>query len=149
MKAVIIMGSKKDLDHSIKIAKKLKEFGIDSEIKIASAHKTPLKVLKILREYENEEVVFITVAGRSDALSGFVDANTSKPVVACPPPANLIYDLFSTIRMPSDVAPMLVLNPENAALAAAKIFALIDGEVRRKILKYKEKKRKEIEDAVI
>ncbi len=147
MKAVIIMGSKKDLDHSKKIAEKLKEFGIESILRVASAHKTPLKVLEILKEYENDDVVFVTVAGRSNALSGFVDANTTKPVIACPPPTNFVYDIFSSIRMPSGVAPMYIMDAENAALAVAKIFALKSREVEEKVREYQTKKAKEVEEA--
>ncbi|AIG98150.1 5-(carboxyamino)imidazole ribonucleotide mutase [Archaeoglobus fulgidus] len=146
MKAVIIMGSKSDLDYSKKIASKLADFGIDAVMRIASAHKTPEKVLEIIKEYEKEDVVFVTVAGRSNALSGFVDANTSKPVIASPPYSDKFggADIFSSIRMPSGVAPMLVLEAENAALAVAKIFALKDEGVREKVVQFQENKRREI-----
>jgi len=146
MKAVIIMGSKADMVHSKKIAEKLKEFGIESVLRVASAHKTPLKVLEIIKEYEKDDVVFVTVAGRSNALSGFVDANTTKPVIACPPPTNFVYDIFSSIRMPSGVAPLYIMDPENAALAVAKIFAISNAEIEENVRRYQEKKRKELEE---
>lgn len=147
MKVIIIMGSKADLEHSRKISKVLEEFGVSWEMRIASAHKTPLKVLEILKENEEERVVYITVAGRSNALSGFVDANTSKPVIACPPYSEKFggADLFSSIRMPSGVAPMLVLEPEECALSALKILALSSKELENKIKKYQDKLREEIE----
>jgi len=146
LKAVILMGSKADLKHCEKIAEKLAEFEIKAIMRVASAHKTPEKVLEILREYENDEVVFITVAGRSNALSGFVDANTSKPVIACPPYSDTFagMDILSSIRMPSGVAPMLVMDAENAALATAKIFALKYQEVAEMVRKYQESKREEL-----
>ena len=81
--------------------------------------------------------MYITVAGRSNALSGFADANVVSPVIICPPYSSTFNgaDLFSSIRMPSGVCPMLVLDPENAGLAAAKILALNDekiaGAIRR------------------
>lgn len=81
-KALIIMGSERDLDFSRDIAKYLKILGVPYSFRVASAHKTPEKVLEILRETENEKIVYITVAGRSNALSAFADANTSKPVIA-------------------------------------------------------------------
>ncbi|MGQ9618992.1 MAG: 5-(carboxyamino)imidazole ribonucleotide mutase [Candidatus Aminicenantia bacterium] len=147
MKVVIIMGSRSDLEHSKKIAKFIEEFGVKSEMRIASAHKVPLKVLEILKENENEQVVFITVAGRSNALSGFVDANTSKPVISCPPYSEKFggADIFSSIRMPSGVAPMLVLEPEEAAFSALKILALLSKQLEGKIKKYQEKLKEEIE----
>lgn len=91
MKVVIIMGSKSDLVWSKKIAETLSKLGIESTLRIASAHKVPLKVLEIIKEYEHEDVVFVTVAGRSNALSGFIDAHTVKPVIACPTDGLRIY----------------------------------------------------------
>lgn len=141
------MGSKADIEHSKKIAKVLDEFGVKYEMRVASAHKTPLKVLDILKKNEEENVVYITVAGRSNALSGFVDANTTKPVISCPPYSEKFggADLFSSIRMPSGVAPMLVLEPEECALSALKILALSSKALEAKIKKYQEKLKEDIE----
>ena len=141
------MGSKADLDFAKKIADYLKEFGLEYEMRIASAHKTPDKVLEIIKEYDR--AVFITVAGRSNALSGFVDANTLNPVIACPPYSDKFAgaDIFSSLRMPSGVAPMVVIEPENAALAAAKIIALYDEKVRKKVEEYQMKKKREVQEA--
>jgi len=141
------MGSKGDLAHGQKIADFIKRFGVDYVIRIASAHKVPLKALGILKEYENSDVVFITIAGRSNALSGFVDANTAHPVIACPPYGEKFagMDVFSTIRMPSAVAPMLVLEPEDAALATLKVIAVADKSLRQKIAEYQQSKKDEID----
>ena len=84
-KALIVMGSERDLDFSREIAKYLKLLGVSYEFRVASAHKTPEKVIEIIKEFENEKIVYVTVAGRSNALSAFIDGNTSKPVIACPP----------------------------------------------------------------
>ena len=146
-KVVIIMGSKNDREHCQYIAKVLKKFNVEYVLRVASAHKVPLKVLEIIKEYKNEDTVFITVAGRSNALSGFVDANTLKPVIASPLYSNKFsgVDIFSSLRMPSGVCPMVVLEPENAALAALKILALSDKELQKKIKEYQEEKKKKIE----
>ncbi|MDI9646260.1 MAG: 5-(carboxyamino)imidazole ribonucleotide mutase [Archaeoglobales archaeon] len=146
MKAVIVMGSKADLDYGKEIKEKLKTFNIETELRIASAHKTPEYLIEILKSYEKEDVVFVTVAGRSNALSGFVDANTVKPVIASPPYSDKFAgaDIFSSIRMPSGVAPMLVLEAENVALAVAKIFAMKDEKVREAVERYQKKKKEEI-----
>jgi len=79
-KVVIIMGSKSDLKWSKRIAEALDELGIESALRIASAHKAPLKCYELIKECEKDDVVFITVAGRSNALSGFTDAQTCCPV---------------------------------------------------------------------
>ena len=148
-KVVIIMGSKADLEWAGQIVKTLDNFNIENVIRIASAHKVPLKCYNLIKEYEKEGVVFITIAGMSNALSGFADAQTHCPVIACPPYSDKFggADIYSSVRMPSGVAPMTVLSPANAALAAAKILALADAGIRSRIVSYQEKKRKELEEA--
>ncbi len=124
-KVVIIMGSEKDRPFIQPMLRKLNELGLEHHVYVASAHKQPEKVLEILTRYEKEpDVVYITVAGRSNALSGMVDANTRHPVIACPVLHGefALVDVFSSLRMPSGIAPMVVLDPENAVLAATKIL---------------------------
>ncbi|MEI7510857.1 MAG: AIR carboxylase family protein [Candidatus Peregrinibacteria bacterium] len=124
---IIISGSDKDQPFVEKIQAACQEFGIAQEWFAASAHKQPQKVLEILKKYESEKVIFITVAGRSNALSGFCAANSSKPVLACPPFADkldMLVNIHSTIQMPSDVPALTVLEPRNAVLACKRIFDL-------------------------
>src|SRR5665647_501621 len=144
-KAIIIMGSERDLDFSREIAKYLKLLGIDYEFRIASAHKTPEKVLEIIGEFEKENVVFVTVAGRSNALSAFIDGNTTKPVIACPPYSEKFggADIFSSLRVPSGIGSVVTIEPEGAAIAAAKILSLQDPQLEAKVKEYQEGKRKE------
>jgi len=146
-KILIIMGSPKDLDYAKKVEKVAGEFGIHCELRVASAHKTPNKVLEILEENKDEEVVYITIAGRSNALSGFVDANTTKPVIAAPPYSEQFggVDIFSSLRMPSGVAPVVVIGFEQAALSAVKILGLRDNSLQEKIFKYQEVYKQKIE----
>jgi 5-(carboxyamino)imidazole ribonucleotide mutase len=145
-KAIIIMGSKADLDWSKKISVSLEKFGIESVLRIASAHKVPLICYNIIKEYEKENVVFITVAGRSNALSGFTDAQTHCPVIACPPYGDKFAgnDIYSSLRMPGGVAPMVIIEAENAALAAAKIFALTDSKIKNKVIDYQNSNREKL-----
>lgn len=149
MRVIIIMGSKSDLEWAKQISNVLNTFGIENVSRIASAHKVPLKCFNLIKEYEKENVIFVTIAGMSNALSGFTDAQTHCPVIACPPYSDKFSgaDLFSSLRMPSGVAPLTVLSPENAAIAAAKIIGLSDLRIRKKIIAYQEKKRKELEEA--
>ena len=135
---LILMGSKSDLVFSKKIAKTLDEFGVKYELKVASAHKTPEIVLETIKEYEkkHDDLVFITVAGRSNGLSGTVAANTVKPVIACPPiedNATYLVDIHSSLRMPGGAPAMTVISPENAALAAVKILSLSDKKLAKKV----------------
>ena len=134
---VILMGSKADMDHCTKISEACKQYGLETVLRIASAHKTPEHALSVLNEYEsdNRPKVYITVAGRSNALSGFTDGSVSAPVIACPPPSDSFggADVFSSLRMPSGIAPAVVLEPVNAALLAAKIFGVTNAEVRAQV----------------
>ena len=147
--AVIVMGSQRDLEFCQQIAKHLKQLGVDYVFRVASAHKTPDKVLAILKEFEKTNVVYVTVAGRSNALSAFVDANTVKPVIACPPYSEKFggSDVFSSLRVPSGIGSVLTIEPEGAAIAAAKIFALRDKELEMRVREYQMRKKKEIEKA--
>ena len=148
-KAVIIMGSERDLEFCREIAKALKTLNVDYVLRVASAHKTPLKVLQILGEFEAENVVYITVAGRSNALSGFVDANTLKPVIACPPYSDKFggADIFSSLRVPSGIGLVVTVEPEGAALAAAKILAVHDEVVKETLKAYQTDKKAALEKA--
>lgn len=147
-KAVILMGSKSDMFHAEKIAEKLDKFGVPHIFRIASAHKTPLQVLNIVSEAEkeNQEIVFITIAGLSNALSGMVDWATRFPVIACPPPpvAFAGSDIFSSLQMPPGVAPAVILEPLNAALFAAKIFSLSNSDIADAIRNYHDEQREKL-----
>jgi 5-(carboxyamino)imidazole ribonucleotide mutase len=145
---VILMGSKADSAHCQKIAEAAQQFGLEVVQRIGSAHKTPAHVLKLLAEYETgpRPVVYITVAGRSNALSGFVDGAVSSPVIACPPPAEAFggADIFSSLRMPSGIAPALLLEPANAALCAAKIFAMHDPAIRERVRAFQQQQAQKV-----
>jgi 5-(carboxyamino)imidazole ribonucleotide mutase len=134
---VILMGSRADLEHCTKIANACKGFGLETVLRIGSAHKTAEHTLAILHQYEADArpKVYITVAGRSNALSGFTDGAVTSPVIACPPISDAFggADIYSSLRMPSGVAPALVLEPVNAALLAAKILGLVDAGVRKQV----------------
>jgi len=129
MKAYILMGSTSDQDHGDKIAAALTAEGVESEFLAKSAHKDPRGVLEFVEEKTKEsKIIFITIAGRSNALSGVVAANTDKPVLACPPHKDkddYMVNINSTLQMPSLTPVMCVIDPGNCALAAARILKLI------------------------
>ena len=148
-KVIILMGSERDLEFCREIAKHLKALGVSYEFRVASAHKTPEKVLEILSKHEKEKVAYITVAGRSNALSAFVDANTAKPVIACPPYSEKFggADIYSSLRIPSGIGSLVTIEPEGAAIAAAKIFAIEDQGLAKRVREYQQEKKSEIERA--
>ena len=126
MKVVIIMGSTSDEPHAKKITDKLDEYNIKWEQHAASAHKQPKKVLDILESNENDDhILYVTIAGRSNALSGFVAANSSFPTLACPPfsdKTDMLVNIHSTLQMPSNTPVLTVVDPGNCALAIKRIF---------------------------
>ena len=128
MKTVLIMGSTSDEPHAKKITDKLDEYDIAWEQYAASARKEPLKVLNILNSNkENKDIVYITIAGRSNALSGFVAANSKFPTLGCPPfsdKADMLVNIHSTLQMPSNTPVLTVVDPGNCALAVKRIFGV-------------------------
>ena len=139
---IIIMGSKSDLSQAQSIVKTLKTLEISYQLRVCSAHKATQRLLEILYEYEQEgPLVYITIAGRSNALSAVVDANTRYPVIACPPYSDRFagMDILSSLRLPSGIASSTILEPEGAALLAAKMLALSDARLQQRLLSYKER----------
>ena len=128
MKAILIMGSTSDEHHAKKITDKLDDYGVVWEQHAASAHKEPLKVLEILNSNKDKEnIVYITIAGRSNALSGFVAANSNFPTLGCPPfsdKSDMLVNIHSTLQMPSNTPVLTIIDPGNCALAVKRIFGV-------------------------
>ena len=128
MKAIIIMGSASDEPHAKKITDKLDGYKISWEQHVASAHKQPLKVLGILNtNKDSKDIIYITIAGRSNALSGFVAANSEFPTLGCPPfsdKSDMLINIHSTLQMPSNTPVLTVIDPGNCALAVKRIFGV-------------------------
>ena len=126
MKVVIIMGSSSDEPHAKKITDHLDILSIKWEQFVASAHKQPLEVLKILENNTGQDsLVYVTIAGRSNALSGFVGANSDFPTIACPPftdKTDMLVNIHSTLQMPSKTPVLTILDPGNCATAISRIF---------------------------
>ena len=125
----IIAGSTSDAVHVGKIVDELKKFHINYSILYGSAHKQTQKVINYIQEQDGYErkMVWITVAGRSNALSGVVAANSKYPVFACPPfkdKTDMMTNINSTLQMPSNVPVALILEPSNLSLMIQKIFNL-------------------------
>ncbi len=122
------MGSTSDEPHAKKITDGLDKYGVVWEQHAASAHKEPLKVLDILNNNkDSDRVIYITIAGRSNALSGFVAANSDFPTIGCPPfsdKADMMVNIHSTLQMPSNTPVLTVIDPGNCALAVKRIFGV-------------------------
>ncbi len=126
---VVLCGSKSDFDFADKIVAPLKEKNIPVELFAASAHKQPREVLEIVEKYSaNPKNVFITIAGRSNALSGFVGANSNNIVIACPPfkdKMDYMVNIHSTLQMPSKTPALTVIDTGNCVMMVERIWNAI------------------------
>ena len=125
----IMMGSEKDLEFANIIIKKLNEFKIENKFFICSAHKNTMQVLYNISELDrNKKNIIVTIAGMSNALSGIVSANSTFPVIACPPfkdNIDMMVNINSTLQMPSKIPVLTILDPENCAIAIKRILDLL------------------------
>ena len=143
MKIHIIMGSKSDTPVAEKAEKILKEFIVDYEISVASAHRTPDVVEKMVKESKAD--VFIGIAGLSAALPGVIAAHTTKPVIGVPVSGKVNFDaVLSIVQMPPGipVAAVGLDRGDNAALLAVEILSVKDEKLRKQMDSYRQKMRK-------
>ena len=143
MKIQIIIGSKSDMPVAEKAKKILDEFDVDYEINVASAHRTP-DVLKKLVQTSYADV-FIGIAGLAAALPGSIAAHTTKPVIGVPVSGKINLDsILSIIQMPPGipVAAVGLDRGDNAALLAIAILSVKDGKLMKKLEDYREEMRK-------
>jgi len=146
MSVQIVLGSKSDMKVAEKAVAVLKELGLRYKVTVASAHRTPELVDKLVAEADAD--VFIAIAGLSAALPGVIAARTTKPVIGVPVSGALNLDaILSVVQMPPGipVAGVGLDRGDNAALLAAAIIALKDERVREALAKY----RKKMKDTVI
>lgn len=138
----LIIGSTSDREIGDKAEAVLKEFGVDYDYQVYSAHRNP----KALQEYieASDASVYIAVAGLSAALPGFIAAHTLKPVIGVPKDAKLggIDSLLSIAQMPPGVpvACVGIDNSRNGALLAIEILALSDEGLKEKLVEYRRKR---------
>jgi 5-(carboxyamino)imidazole ribonucleotide mutase len=142
MKIQIIMGSKSDEHVAEKSIKILKEFTVEYNIKIASAHRTPDVLEKIVKECGAD--AFIGIAGLSAALPGTIAAPTTKPVIGVPVSGKVNFDsILSIVQMPPGipVAAVGLDRGDNAALLAIEILATKDEKLAKEMQNYRKKMR--------
>lgn len=126
----IISGSTSDSEFVSKIQSELNKVNILHTYVVASAHKSTAKVLELLTELNDSDrnIIFVTVAGRSNALSGVVAAQSRFPTIACPPfkdKLDMFTNINSSLQCPSSVPVMTILEPQNVALTCQRIFNFV------------------------
>jgi 5-(carboxyamino)imidazole ribonucleotide mutase len=146
-KVLILMGSDSDLDVMNEAGKALEEFGIDYDVDVSSAHRSPKRTGEITRSAKGRGIqVIIAGAGGAAHLAGVIAAETTLPVIAVPiasTPLNGLDSLLAMVQMPAGipVATVAIGKPgaTNAGILAAQIIGLADTDVAQKLEKYKEK----------
>jgi phosphoribosylaminoimidazole carboxylase PurE protein len=149
----VVMGSDSDLPIMTETTKVLEEFGIDFELILTSAHRTPQRTTKFAASAAGRGIKVIVVgAGAAAHLAGVIASQTTLPVIGIPINAtalNGLDALLSTVQMPGGipVATMAIgkAGAKNAALFAARILALEDKELRAKLSAYIKKMAKDVE----
>ncbi len=148
----VLMGSKSDLETVRPAVELLKEFGIEPEVKVLSAHRTPKELAAYVESAPERGVsVFIAAAGGSAALAGAIAGHTLLPVIGIPVETSSLRgvdSLLSTVQMPSGipVACMAVGagGAKNAAVFALEILALSDAGIKARMETFRAKMREEI-----
>ena len=135
----ILVGSKSDLPVMEKCTKRLEDLGVDHELEVLSAHRTPDAVAEYVATAPGRGVkVFVCAAGMAAHLAGAVAARTNLPVIGIPIAAGTLggFDaLLATVQMPSGVpvATVAVNGAANAAVLAAQILALSDPDLAERL----------------
>jgi len=146
----ILMGSESDLETMKKAHTTLAELGVTSELRVLSAHRTPEEAGAYAREAEARGTkVLIAGAGLAAHLAGALVAQTTLPVIGVPLAAGTLggFDsLLSTVQMPPGlpVATVAIGGAQNAALLAAAILALSDGELAKRLKERRAKMREQV-----
>ena len=135
-KAALIMGSDSDFDKVKGCITKLKEFNIEVEVNVISAHRTPEKAMEYAKNAEANGIdVIICAAGMAAHLGGVVAANTTLPVIGIPIESTFsgMDALLATVQMPAGipVATVAIDGAANAALLAAQIIAVEDADLAK------------------
>lgn len=150
----IIMGSKNDYKVMKGAAKILKSLGVNYSVKIVSAHRTPKEMVEFAENAHKKFSVIIAGAGGAAHLPGMVASLTDLPVIGVPVQATSLKGLdalLSIAQMPKGipVAAVAVDNAENAGLLAARILAVQNSLLTKKLFKYRQALRKKIKSAKI
>lgn len=151
-KVAVVMGSDSDFSVLKDCIKVLKQFGVEVEVTVCSAHRTPDKAAEFSKNAEDNGFdVIIAGAGKAAHLPGVLAAFTPLPVIGVPIKSSTmdgLDSLLSIVQMPSGipVATVAIDGAENAALLAIQILSTANAELRKKMKEYKKKLAKKVEE---
>lgn len=145
MKVAIVMGSKSDIKIAMEAKEVLDSFGIENEMRVISAHRTPRIAIEFAeRLEENGFDLVIAIAGKAAHLAGVLASLTILPVIGVPAKSSTldgIDSLLSTVQMPKGipVATVAIDGGYNAGILSAEILSIRDNDLRNKLKSHKEK----------
>ena len=149
-KVAVIMGSDSDLKVVEKAITTLKDYGVETEVHIYSAHRTPVEAKEFTASARDNGIgVIIAAAGKAAHLAGAIAANTTLPVIGIPIKASALEGidaLLSTVQMPAGipVATVAIDGAENAALLAIQMLAIEDKTLAEKLANKRAEKKEKI-----
>ena len=152
MKVSVVMGSISDREVAERSVKILEEFGVEVDLRVISAHRTPFEAIEFAKTAEDAGVeVIIAIAGKAAHLAGVIAGITPLPVIGLPVKSSTMDgmdSLLSVVQMPKGVpvATVAINGGENAGLLATQILSVKYPELREKLKEYKNKLKEEVEE---
>ncbi|MCR2044566.1 5-(carboxyamino)imidazole ribonucleotide mutase [Anaerosalibacter massiliensis] len=152
MKVAVLMGSISDVDIVKKTVKVLEEFGVECEVKVISAHRTPFEAIEFAKTAEeNGTEIIIAAAGKAAHLAGVLAGVSILPVIGLPIKSSTmdgLDSLLSVVQMPKGVpvATVAINGAENAGILAVQMLSIKYEDLKEKLKDYKKKMAREVKE---
>ena len=152
MKVAVLMGSISDVDIVKKTVKVLEEFGVECEVKVISAHRTPFEAMEFAKTAEeNGTEIIIAAAGKAAHLAGVLAGVSILPVIGLPIKSSTmdgLDSLLSVVQMPKGVpvATVAINGAENAGVLAVQMLSIKYEDLKEKLKDYKKKMAREVKE---
>ena len=151
----IVMGSKSDYETVLPAYEILRKLGVDAEMKVMSAHRTPDEVAEFAKNAAESGVkVIVAAAGKAAHLAGFIAAHTVLPVIGLPVKSSTLDgldSLLSVVQMPNGVpvATVAINGAQNAGILAAQMLAMSDAALAKRLVAHRERMRLDVLETVL
>lgn len=152
MKVAVVMGSISDIDIVKKTVKVLDNFGIESEVRVISAHRTPFEAIEFVKNAEENGIeVIIAAAGKAAHLAGVLAGVSTLPVIGLPIKSSTmdgLDSLLSVVQMPKGVpvATVAINGAENAGILAVQMLSIKYDGLKEKLKEYKQQMAREVSE---
>lgn len=152
MKVAVVMGSISDIDIVKKTVNILNDFGVESEVRVISAHRTPFEAIEFARNAEENGIeMIIAAAGKAAHLAGVLAGVSTLPIIGLPIKSSTmdgLDSLLSIVQMPKGVpvATVAINGGENAGILAVQMLSIKYDGLKEKLKKYKEQMAREVSE---